>query len=140
MTSSETSTSSPAQRSAAKQPIGTLRLWRLALAGPVVWTVQELLGYVLVGSRCKSGWVPLEWAVQLLGILSILVIGLTIWQSVTSWRAIGVGMDAESGDDGSRGRAGLMALAGIVMGGLFLIIAVGNTIPTFFLNPCLYMG
>ncbi len=113
---------------------GWLALWFGLLGGFAAFTVQLLVGYLIVGAGCLAGLSDLQPAVHLLSLVALLAaIGAWIvaWRC---WRAAGIGEQSETG--GARGRTGFMGLGGMLLNTLFLIAIVYNGVTSLAIRPC----
>jgi len=97
------------------------RLGLAILLGPVTWLVCLEADYALVPWACSRAEAGL--AAPLVGLL----LG---WRA---WRTAGDG-PTDGPPPESRGR--FMALTALGSGGLFLLVALANTLPKLLLGPC----
>ncbi len=124
------------------RPVGLLPLWFGLLGGHIAWSLQLLVGYYLVSLACAGGFAGAQvlgvgafdlliWLLTLVAALVALGAGVIAWKS---WRRTGVGGHLETG--GPAGRSGFMALAGVLLDGLFVLIILTGGIALLGLEPC----
>ena len=122
----------------------TRSLWLGFLAGPMTWVVYFIIGYLLVEAVCKTGFLSISlFGLTALSALILLltVIGLfiTLYASLVNYRkwqqAPEKGSLAFDDPLGHR-PVRFMALAGLLLGGLFTLIILLTGISVFILRPC----
>lgn len=121
---------------------GLPALWFVGLAGPVLWTVQLLMSYLLVSLACRTGITGGE----ILGIagIHVLLIGImlglalvVLYAGVTAFRiARRIGTREESGAMAILTRRRFMAFAGVLYSLLFAVGIIWFGLPAFFVSPC----
>jgi hypothetical protein len=121
-------------------------LWFGLFGAPLVWSIQLMLNYGLVAYSCFPGSEPrstplfggLRTTVLIAGVVALaiaLAAGVTAWRS---WRATrhehpgGQEYLLEAGE----GRTRFMALAGMLVSGLFVLGVIMNAIPLFIVPLC----
>jgi hypothetical protein len=145
-------------------PVALARLWFGLVAGPLAWTIAELLGYLLVARRCDQWRVGLgsyavssaRWAS---GVLTMLALAATAAALVVAWRAYRsaeAALRREAPDEARAllesgahdlaphpgaaapawGRARFMALAGVVTSALLLLNLAYFGLMPFFVTAC----
>jgi hypothetical protein len=130
----------------ARHAVDPRLLWFGLFGAPAVWTIQELVGYILAAHACFPHMAPRAtpalgglWVLELgLGIAALIVAGLAGWMALRSWRAVRPrhpGAGTAQVDIGE-GRARFMALAGILVSGMFLLGILMNVLPIFLVAPC----
>lgn len=121
------------------------------LAGPVVWIVYFMIGYLLIEAACKT---PL-FGFSLAGLrgISIVVIGLTlvalavvVWagrMAYHNWQQLRHEVEPEteaetalSAEWLSVGHGRFMAFTGLLLNSLFAIIIFATGLPALLLWPC----
>jgi hypothetical protein len=100
-------------------------LWFAFLAGPIAWSLHELLTYVLVRVACNLGLLILEYIVTLV-TLGVCVAGVYVAIRVHGGEIRPPETTAE-----------FITLAGAVLNILFALAIVMESIPTTVLSPCL---
>lgn len=121
-------------------------LWFGLFGTPVAWSLQLLASYALTAHACFPGAVPLArpagadaWLIALIASAAAAVVaavaGNTAWRS---WRAT---RSEHPGDHGTllevgEGRTRFMALAGLLLSGIFFLGIVMNAVPLFLVQPC----
>lgn len=124
---------------------GQLRsLWFGLLAGPIVWTIYFLLGYGLIESVCKLGL--LESRILGLATVSTVIVGLTVlallitlyagFLAYRNWQRIKDDELDGSQSDRPEENSRFMALAGLLLSGLFSLTILLTGVPAFILPPC----
>lgn len=100
-------------------------LWFGLVAGPLAWSLQELLGYGLSARACGAAGTfgPAEMVVA---GAAIVVAGSALVVSRSSWRRVGVDRESD----------GFMALGGVLVSGLFLFGILMNLAAYFIVPPC----
>ena len=116
-------------------------LWLGLLAGPLTWAVYFILGYLLVEAVCKAGFLNISLFGLTALILLLTVIGLviTLYASLYNYRKWQQAPEKGSLDfDDPLGHkpARFMALAGLLLSGLFGLIILLTGISVFILRPC----
>ncbi len=121
------------------------------LAGPVVWIVYFMIGYVLIEAACKTPLFGFSLA-GLMGI-SIIVIGLTlvalvvlVWtgrMAYHHWLQLRDVVEPETEGEASFssewlsvGHGRFMAFTGLLLNSLFAIIIFATGLPALLLWPC----
>src|SRR5688500_11353958 len=125
-------------------PQDTRSLWLGLLAGPLTWAVYFILGYLLVEAVCKTDFLSFSlFSLPALSdiILLLTVIGLfiTIYASFFNYRKWRQALEKGSLDLDEQlgpGPARFMALAGLLLGGLFTLIILLTGVSVFVLRPC----
>ncbi len=122
-------------------------LWVQLLAGPILWSLHFIVGYLLIEASCRAGW-----NFQILGMngLSFIVIALTIIAvvgvilfGVTSyrgWRSTSTGTNLwDQFRDTSRWSddpTEFVYFSGFLLSVLFAVTIVMVGLPALFLQPC----
>jgi hypothetical protein len=114
-------------------PRENLVLWIGLLGTAIIWFIQLECNYALVPWTCSTGN---KWALYVSSLISLVCGAVPGWIAWKCWNSVkqGKGTDREST---SGGRRRFMALAGILMSGLFFLLIFAQAIPHFFINPCL---
>jgi hypothetical protein len=119
-----------------------LRVWYGVVAGPTAWLVQASVYWLVSGRACADGtlaWGPLApSAVRVLLIViaaAALAAGwLALATSARIWRAISERASLSEAE--GYGVAEYVALAGVLLSGVFLLAMVGTTLPVFIVDLC----
>jgi hypothetical protein len=114
--------------------------WRLAygmLGPPIVWGVHFLVIYGINALGCwagLTGWTVagLIGQVVVVGLVTLVALALIGW---ASWIAYHAWRNAPHGTHGDSWQA-YVGLAGALLGGLFALAVVLETVPMFVLAPC----
>jgi hypothetical protein len=126
--------------------VGSLSTWFGLLGAPVAWSLQELVNVGLAGYACYPHGIPLAeplWAgmsattlaIEIAAIVISIAAGLVAfanWRRSRDEKPGGAGRLVGSGD----GRTRFMAMAGMMVSGLFLF---ANVVSLFFIvwgRPC----
>jgi hypothetical protein len=110
-----------------------LALWAGLLGTAVIWFVQLECNYALVPWACSTGN---NWALYVRSVVFLVCGADPGW---IAWRCLGAaeqdkGADREST---SGGRRCFMAMAGLLMSGMFFLLMLAQAVPNFFIHPCL---
>lgn len=114
------------------QPVRPRVVWYGLFAGPLAWTIHLMAAYALVPWVCDNGH---GWILYLISFLSLSIAatgGLAAWQN---FKQSGRRWPGEEGDVGTRSL--FMATMGIILGSLFSVVIIAQSIPIFMMNPCL---
>jgi hypothetical protein len=109
--------------------IPPLALWFGLFGAAAAWSVQELLGYVLVARSCLSragGAAP----AGALGAATALSVGLLLVGGVAGLVAYRIWRRT------AHGRVHFMALSGVLVSGLFGLGLLANLVVLFLVEPC----
>jgi hypothetical protein len=107
------------------------QLWAAVLTGPTVWFLSMLTNFALAPWACAFGWKPAEFAVTLVALAITAGAGLWSWKL---WHDTGIEMPGESGGAVARDRS--LALAGVLLNGMFVLVIVAQAIPNIILQAC----
>ena len=117
------------------------------LAGPILWSLHELISEILISSACSygmdgfnhftvgsiAGW---ELVLLLLTLFFLLLGVVAEVIAVRSWLKSHVGTDVSGAAGGAAGRSGWMSMAGILLSTIFLVAIVFEGVPIFYLSGC----
>jgi hypothetical protein len=121
-------------------------LWFGLFGAPIVWSLQLMLGYGLVAYACFPGSEPR--AVPMFGglrsmvaLVSVVALAVALAAGATAWRSWRATRREHPGDQEAllevgEGRTRFMALAGMLVSGLFVLGVIMNTIPLFIMPLC----
>lgn len=115
--------------------------WALFLAGPAIWFAHFMAVYLLAEAACAAGGLDAE--VLGLSALSLVTLVATALAAAASLVLAGVALrrwrsrtddpaDWLAGDDRNAG----LALAGSILGALFVVAILFVGLPAAFLEPC----
>lgn len=120
---------------------GSRAVWALFLAGPVIWFGHFMAVYLLAEAACAAGGLDTD----LLGLsaLSLVTLLVTVAAAVAALVLAGVAhrrwrartddpADWLAGDDRNAG----LALAGSILGVMFVVAILFVGLPAAFLEPC----
>jgi hypothetical protein len=107
------------------------QLWAALLAGPTVWFLSLLTNFALAPWVCSRGSNFPVFMVTLLALAIIVAAGLISWKL---WRDVGIETPGESGGTIARDRS--LALAGVLLNGMFVLVTVAQAIPNILLKAC----
>ena len=117
-------------------------LWFGLFGAPVAWSLQLLASYALVAHGCYPDAEPMTMPV-VAGLRTLvletgaaalavaLLAGLSAWRS---WRVTRHELEGEL--EAGEGRTRFMALAGMLLGAVFVLGIVMNVVPMLMLHPC----
>lgn len=130
-----------------RQETRSWTIWLQLLAGPILWSLHFILGYLLVEAFCQAGW-----SFELLGLngISLIVIALTVlaligtalfaFKSYRSWRAFNPNhnMKDELRDSSHwfEQPVEFVYFSGFVLTLLFAAVILMVGLPALFLHPC----
>lgn len=121
--------------------------WVQLLAGPLLWSIHFIVGYLLIEASCRAGW-----NFQILGMngLSFLVIALTVLAvlgavlsgvgSYRGWRRVNTGGNLwhqlRDTSHWSDEPTEFVYFSGFLLSALFAVTIVMVGLPALFLYPC----
>ncbi len=109
-------------------------LWFIFLAGPVLWIIDLMLGYIIAAIGCNTRYDGATLLIHLLTLVCALGTAYAGYVAVKRWQHSHVDeMTIANGGGGSRT---FMELAGILMSAYFLLLIIGEDIALFVLKPC----
>jgi hypothetical protein len=97
-------------------------LWFGLLAGPLAWTLHELLSYALVRLACANN---LDFLLHVVTLGSLAVAAAGVYIALRAYRT------------DTREDARFLAGAGVLVSGLFMFTIVMEGIPNAVVSPCL---
>lgn len=123
------------------------KLWGQLLAGPILWSIHFIVGYLLIEVSCRAGW-----NFQILGMngLSFIVVALTVLvvlgailfgvTSYRGWRKVNAGGSlwdqlrdtSRWSDDPTE----FLYFSGFLLSAFFALTIVMVGLPALFLHPC----
>lgn len=109
-------------------------LWFVFLAGPVLWIIDLMLGYIIAAIGCDAHYDGATLLGHLLTLVCALGAAYAGSVAVKHWRQSGADELAVAAG-GGRSRT-FMALAGILLSAYFLLLIIGEDIALFVLKPC----
>lgn len=127
----------------AQQP-NARALWRGFLAGPITWIVYFMIGYLLVEVVCKSdflnfsllGFPAVSAIILLLTIISVFITLYSGFANYRKWQQAPGDKGLDFTEQLDPGPVRFMALAGLLLSGLFALIILMTGISVFMLRPC----
>jgi hypothetical protein len=131
---------------AAVRAVTPAALWFGMFGAPVAWSLQLLASYALVAHGCYPDAEPmtmpvvpgLRTIVLGTGVAALAVALLAGGSAWRSWRA--TQQEHEGGPEAllepGEGRTRFMALAGMLLGAVFVLGIVMNVVPMLMLHPC----
>jgi hypothetical protein len=121
-------------------------LWFGLFGAPVAWSLQLLASYALVAHGCYPDAQPmtmpvvpgLKTLVLGTGVAALAVALLAGGSAWRSWRATRHEPEGEHEAllEAGEGRTRFMALAGLLLGAVFVLGIVMNVVPLLLLRPC----
>lgn len=127
---SDTGINQPPQRSGSH----AAPLWFVFLAGPVLWVIDLMLGYLIAAIGCNANFSGATLLGHLLTLACALGTAFAGYVAVKQWRRSQV--DELTVANGGGGSRTFMELAGILMSAYFLLLIIGEDIALFVLKPC----
>lgn len=136
----------PAHPAPAAHGVARAALWFGLFGAPLVWSLQLLVNYALVAHACYPRSEPRAtpvfgglWTFTL--VASLVALAVALGAGGTAWRSWRISRHEHRGDAGEslevgEGRTRFMALAGMLMSGIFLLGIVMAAIPLFLVTPC----
>jgi hypothetical protein len=97
---------------------GSLVLWIVVLASPVIWFASQLAGFAIAPLTCTQQSNLLLWLVSGAALILDAVTGYAAWRS---WQYA----------DG-----GWLALSGVILSSGFFLVIIAQALPTFMLAGC----
>lgn len=140
-----TATSS-AHPAPAAHAVADAALWFGLFGAPAAWSLQLLFNYAMVAHSCYPAdnprSTPLSGSVwSLVLVAGVVAAGLALGAGATAWRTWRGTRKEREGDHGAlletgEGRTRFMAVAGLLLSGVFLYGIVLNLVPLFLVPPC----
>lgn len=122
------------------------RLWFTIAAGPVVYSVYFVIGYLFAETVCTTGALTgtvfgLEAVSFWIVVLTLLAAAVTAYSTVMAfghWRRLRPGTNAAqpAPADDEHGYAEFMAFIGMGLSGIFTFVIVLTGVPALFLTLC----
>lgn len=121
-------------------------LWFGLFGAPAAWSLQLLTSYALVAHGCYPDAEPM--AIPVVQGLKTLVLGtgvaalaVALLAAASAWRSWRATRRGHEGDheallEAGEGRTRFMALAGVLLGAVFVLGIVMNVVPLLLLRPC----
>lgn len=114
-------------------------LWFLVFTPPIAWTLHLAISYSLHPTACESSNRALLWLVS---IVLVVIPTITGWRAFVFWHSLpdpyagGAAGAPEDAEPRQRGRERFLAVTGFVFSCLFILIVIGQSVPTILLRPC----
>jgi hypothetical protein len=125
-------------------PLGAL--WFGLFGAPAAWSIQLMLGYGLVAYSCFPGSEPRATPTfgglrSMVAFVSVAALAISLAAGGTAWRSWHATRREHPGDEEAllevgEGRTRFMALAGMLVSGLFVLGVIMNAIPLFIMPLC----
>lgn len=109
-------------------------LWFVFLAGPVLWVLDLMLGYIIAAIGCDAHYGGATVLLHLLTLACAAGATYAGFVAVRLWRQSRADEITVAGGGG--GSRTFMELAGILMSAYFLLLIIGEDIAIFVLKPC----
>ncbi len=106
-------------------------LWIAVLMGPTIWFAGFLANFALVPWACAFGWKPALFVVTLISLAVTAGAGALAWRL---WQQTGVDLPGETGGAVARDRS--LALAAVLLSGMFVLVIVAQCVPNLILGAC----
>jgi len=120
----------PGETNIASAPSGWA-IWLGVLGAPAVWGLQLSVGYAMPPSLCHLGSRWPEWLLHII-CLALALIGAGM--SYRQYASIGGKPDEPEGGPVARRR--FLGALGTVVGLLFAMVIIAQSLPSFFFDPC----
>jgi hypothetical protein len=127
-------------------PISRRRLWFGAVASAVAWTLCESINVALAWEACRGGPAGTGVFTQtgmhvLLGVITFISLGVSIWAGVVSfrnWRALGeqAGEEDDFASAEARDRREFMGYVGVLVSIALTVGIIWFVLPIYFLGVC----
>jgi hypothetical protein len=137
---------SAAHPAPAEHRVALAALWFGLFGAPTIWSIQLMLNYSLVAHACYPASEPLSAPVfgGLRGTViaaSVVALAVALGAAATAWRSWRATRQEHRGGEEAllevgEGRTRFMALAGLLVSGLFILGVIMNAIPLFIIQPC----
>jgi hypothetical protein len=137
---------SAAHPAPAEHRVALAALWFGLFGAPTIWSIQLMLNYALVAHACYPASEPLSAPVfgGLRGTViaaSVVALAIALSAAATAWRSWSATRHEHHGGEEAllevgEGRTRFMALAGLLVSGLFILGVIMNSIPLFIIQPC----
>lgn len=116
----------------------TRTLWLGVLAGPIVYSLYFIAGYLLAEVTCKTDWVALQpmnldWFIGGMTVLAALLTLATTIHGYRTWQR-----HCERRDDVGEALA-FMAWGGFLLSLLFTLLIGVTGVAVFFVTPCAWV-
>ncbi|HET7622510.1 MAG TPA: hypothetical protein VFK39_11465 [Gemmatimonadaceae bacterium] len=114
------------------EPVGLVALWIPLFAGPVLWSLSEVVLYPVSAQGCYTGFLPpavppeatgARWFGGIWVIASVLLVALSVVIAVRSFRK---SREGNGNADAVLVRVRFMAYAGLIVSAVFLFAIVLN--------------
>lgn len=108
-----------------------VKLWIAVLVAPGIWFAGFLANFAIVPWTCSPDWKAALWTVTFISLLVEAAAGLFGWRL---WRNAGVEPPGESGGTVAHERS--LALAAVLLSGLFFVVTIAQALPNLILRGC----
>ena len=106
-------------------------LWLGVLGAPAAWGLQLDVGYAMPPGLCRLGS---SWPEH---VLSVVCVVITLGAALVSYRQYAaVGGSPDQTDGGPLARRRFLGALGTVVGLLFTMVIIAQSLPPFFFDPC----
>jgi hypothetical protein len=108
-----------------------VQLWTAVLTPPTAWFLSLLANFALAPWACaRFGKTPI-FAVAAAALALSAAAGFAAWRM---WRQRGIDPPGESGGTIAHERS--LAMAGVLLSGMFVVVIVAQTVPDVMLGSC----
>lgn len=106
------------------------------LAGPIAWSLQLVLNYLLAEAACRGGWLSAGGVVAAILVVTGLAGLVTGYAGLRAYRhAQATGHEAEAQGRALQ-RSAFMARSGLYLSALFLFLILLSGLPALLIPPC----
>ena len=103
-------------------------------AGPLLWTLHLWVSYTLASLGCSAGGLDASlarWLILGLTVVLVALVGLAGWLAYGNWRAL-----SRPGSAAALKFERTVALAGVLLSGLFGFMLLFAAVPALVVRPC----
>jgi hypothetical protein len=108
-----------------------VRLWSAFFAGPLAWTFNQGVGYVMMKPVCAGAANYVLWLIAAASLGIVMAGGWFAWRLVRQPGSPQPGGGAHVTD-----RSGFLGVLAVSFNGLIGLLIMTSTIPQFILTPC----
>jgi hypothetical protein len=123
--------------------LGGARHWFALLGASVAWATHFMVSYLLIEAACAAGWqqrapLGLNGVAAAVLLTTLLTLPVAVASALVARRNLQRGAAAEAGEDAADVDA-YLGRAGLLLGALFSLVILAESIPALVLAPCAAM-